>query len=436
MGDPISYLEQRVKDIKLQLQQATETLTQTQARVAILTADLDGFERVLAAERRLSGGGAAIEAREAALSLAVESAVETNKAEFARQLIRKRGDIGTKPMDLFRGFQESGIPITRWSPNCALTPTGRFSGLWQAVLVGVLIAGIGYRLEVSRLNIKSTTKKSVPSDRRLSVVGVLYEPEHVETAAVAARAAERRDLSSPNHSIVFMKGCGNRLARSQGFRNRLSGLAFVNRLHWKNGNNGSGGPDFTDMGRSATNINDAKVSINRQSFPESAPVPMNINVEHIQLWSMRQKQGLSSQFGGIFGNSVGFPCECKHVLTGPNKPLVCRNRSLHLFNRFSDKPTMVNQGSCLKSECNQLEKANYHQQAGKSGEFPIYLYFLLVGGEGLIFWGAGAILYSRHLAFRGLGLFAVALGCVFLLWALATFTFGGWLDFCRSLSLC
>ena len=110
--DPISYLEQRVKDIKHQLQESIDTMNRAKARAELLAADLEGFERVLSAERRINGVIPMTEAPEQP-NPQPNTTIDGNKAEFARQLIRKRADIGTLPNDLFKGFQEAGIPITK-----------------------------------------------------------------------------------------------------------------------------------------------------------------------------------------------------------------------------------------------------------------------------------------------------------------------------------
>jgi hypothetical protein len=38
---------------------------------------------------------------------------EINKAEFARQFVRAHADAGVTPNDIFKGFQDAGIPIKK-----------------------------------------------------------------------------------------------------------------------------------------------------------------------------------------------------------------------------------------------------------------------------------------------------------------------------------
>src|SRR5947208_2139539 len=90
-------------------------MNRAKARAELLAADLEGFERVLSAERRINGVIPMTEAPEQP-NPQPNTTIDGNKAEFARQLIRKRADIGTLPNDLFKGFQEAGIPITK--PYC------------------------------------------------------------------------------------------------------------------------------------------------------------------------------------------------------------------------------------------------------------------------------------------------------------------------------
>ena len=79
----------------------------------MLIADLEGYERTLAAERRNSGIEAtASDVTQTPLSETHNGANhhEINKAEFARRVIRESPN-GLWPREILRAFERAGIPI-------------------------------------------------------------------------------------------------------------------------------------------------------------------------------------------------------------------------------------------------------------------------------------------------------------------------------------
>lgn len=106
--EPISYLGQRVEAIKRELQVKTEELNRVAAEKESLEADLEAYQRALSAEKRSIGINSTPEE-----SPATASVPDVNKAEFARRFIRDRANIGTTPTDLYSGFADAGIPISR-----------------------------------------------------------------------------------------------------------------------------------------------------------------------------------------------------------------------------------------------------------------------------------------------------------------------------------
>jgi hypothetical protein len=117
MGDFINYLQQRLEHTKQALQVVNERIQKAAVERDMLTADLEGYERTLAAELRLHGIDAGDGQPEAvrpngAIGNGTGEHAEINKAEFARCFFRDNPN-GLLPRDILRGFEKAGIPIGR-----------------------------------------------------------------------------------------------------------------------------------------------------------------------------------------------------------------------------------------------------------------------------------------------------------------------------------
>jgi hypothetical protein len=116
MGDFITYLQRRVEDTRQALDAINIQIQKANADRLVLMADLDGYERTLGAEMRLQGiAPVALPAPPPSGPPAGNGTgkhEETNKAEFARQLIRDNPN-GLWPRDILHGFQKAGIPIAK-----------------------------------------------------------------------------------------------------------------------------------------------------------------------------------------------------------------------------------------------------------------------------------------------------------------------------------
>ena len=113
MGDFITYLQHRVEETKRRVQETTDRMNQAISERETLVADLAGYERALSAEMRGQGMTVQPQAVQIPLDGSAAGTTGTNKAEFARQFIRRRADLGAKPNDIFQGFQDAGISITK-----------------------------------------------------------------------------------------------------------------------------------------------------------------------------------------------------------------------------------------------------------------------------------------------------------------------------------
>jgi hypothetical protein len=118
MSEIVEFLNRRIAETKAKVQEANERVQKALADRDTWGADLQGYERALAAEMREEGltvpskpessepvsgntnGDGAIE-------------VPLTKAEFARRFIRSRADSGATPTDIFEGFQKAGIPVKK-----------------------------------------------------------------------------------------------------------------------------------------------------------------------------------------------------------------------------------------------------------------------------------------------------------------------------------
>lgn len=120
MSDFIDHLQHRIEETKRRLQDANERMQQAMADGQMLTADLQGYERTLAAEMRGQGvtDVSPKSATQGELPLnagscngAASAITEVSKAEFARQFIKNHAAGGATPADLYKGFQDAAIPI-------------------------------------------------------------------------------------------------------------------------------------------------------------------------------------------------------------------------------------------------------------------------------------------------------------------------------------
>lgn len=112
--DFVSYLQQRIDEATKKLQAVNEQIQKLNTDRENLVGDIDGYKRTLVAETR----GTAIHTM-ASTSASVPAIDEIkldarpNKAEFARQFVRGRVQFGVTPGDIFQGFHDSGIKITK-----------------------------------------------------------------------------------------------------------------------------------------------------------------------------------------------------------------------------------------------------------------------------------------------------------------------------------
>jgi len=113
MGDFIAYLQHRVENTKRTLQAINDEIQKANVKREMLMADLQGYERTLIAEMRSQGATLPQEAVQLPLKGSTNGdGAEVNKAEFARQFVRKH-DTGVTPNDIYKGFKDAGIPIAK-----------------------------------------------------------------------------------------------------------------------------------------------------------------------------------------------------------------------------------------------------------------------------------------------------------------------------------
>lgn len=115
MNEFMDYLKHRIEETKHDLQAASERMQQAMADRDMLGADLQGYERTLAAEMRKRGITLPVGPTAAAPIPPKEpgDGTETNKAEFARRFMQEQAASGVTPTDLFNGFISAGIPIKK-----------------------------------------------------------------------------------------------------------------------------------------------------------------------------------------------------------------------------------------------------------------------------------------------------------------------------------
>jgi hypothetical protein len=114
MNDFLTYLRHRIEETKRKLHEANERVQQAMSERDMLGADLQGYERTLAAEMR-NQGMSTLPNLPTQESPPINGAgtAETNKAEFARQFVREHAATGSTPTDLFNGFVAAGVPIKK-----------------------------------------------------------------------------------------------------------------------------------------------------------------------------------------------------------------------------------------------------------------------------------------------------------------------------------
>lgn len=111
MSDILNYLQSRADEAKQKLQQVNEKIQALQSEKETLIGDLQGYERIVSAEMRERGVSGPLPAP--VTESVGQTGSDVNKAEFARKFIRERASSGVTPADIFRGFSDAGIQITR-----------------------------------------------------------------------------------------------------------------------------------------------------------------------------------------------------------------------------------------------------------------------------------------------------------------------------------
>jgi hypothetical protein len=114
MSDVINYLQHRVEEVRRDHQLAMDRMMQAAAERDLLASELQGYEKALSAEVRRQGFATVATKPDAqgTLSLPDLNSDSTNKAEFARQFIRRCPD-GVDPGQIFEAFRCQNIPIKK-----------------------------------------------------------------------------------------------------------------------------------------------------------------------------------------------------------------------------------------------------------------------------------------------------------------------------------
>ncbi len=118
MSEIVEFLNRRIAETKAKVQDANERAQKALADRDMWGADLQGYERALAAEMREEGVIAPVKpdssaVPESANGDAADDMPPMTKAEFARRFIRSRAESGATPADIFEGFQKAGIPVKK-----------------------------------------------------------------------------------------------------------------------------------------------------------------------------------------------------------------------------------------------------------------------------------------------------------------------------------
>ena len=119
MNDFIAYLQNRIDDTRKRLQHVTDQIQRATTEREMLIGDLQGYERALAAETRSDSATVTdtpvrpTTQPNGAVHLDEPQEYTENKAEFARQFVRSHAQYGSTPSDIFKGFQDAGIPIKK-----------------------------------------------------------------------------------------------------------------------------------------------------------------------------------------------------------------------------------------------------------------------------------------------------------------------------------
>ena len=114
MPDFINYLQHRVEETKRKLQEVNDRIQQATVERETLGADLQGYERTLSAEMRGQGLAVPVTVHQESLPLnGSPNGGIGNKAEFTRQFVRQHAESGVTPADIFKGFQDAGVPINK-----------------------------------------------------------------------------------------------------------------------------------------------------------------------------------------------------------------------------------------------------------------------------------------------------------------------------------
>jgi hypothetical protein len=119
MGSFIAHLQVRIEQTKSDLQSSIDRMQKAMAEKDMLGAELQGYEKALAAELRHQGLIAPESNDPISVTVIPPTDEQVNrqngrsKAEFARQFIRDHAETGVKPDALYQGFVDAAIPISK-----------------------------------------------------------------------------------------------------------------------------------------------------------------------------------------------------------------------------------------------------------------------------------------------------------------------------------
>lgn len=113
MSDICNHLQHRIEEARHDLQSVVERIQQATAERDLLTAELQGYEKALAAEMRRDGVSVPEPARQIQLPIEAPKPERWSKAEFARKFFREHADAGATPGDLYDRFVECSVSIKK-----------------------------------------------------------------------------------------------------------------------------------------------------------------------------------------------------------------------------------------------------------------------------------------------------------------------------------
>jgi len=223
------------------------------------------------------------------------------------------------------------------------------------ILVCVLVVGVLNGMETPRLVVEDAAKGCAAHNGRGSLIAVPDESDNVEAPSVVPWICDGGNVAGSKRAVVLAKLPGARLSGMEFAIEMHTRIPFVDRDHAQLVREDSSGEDRDTTGWCGPHVHDPKLPWRCGAIQKASSATVNLDSNDDQFWSVREKDGLASEF-------IGFRSEVAVSSVG-------RDRFSHLNNGVAEAIAVVGEYPALPEESEEL-KRSHDDQGGSENREP------------------------------------------------------------------